>query len=63
MVEFNLPQNSKIKRGQDVASAPAGATNIKRFRIYRYDPESGENPRLDTFPWIWTPAGRWSWTH
>ena len=28
---------------------PAGAKRIKAFEIYRYDPDSGENPRLDTF--------------
>jgi len=22
---------------------------VKSFEIYRYDPDSGENPRLDTF--------------
>ncbi len=26
-----------------------GKLNIRRFKIYRYDPDSGENPRLDTF--------------
>jgi succinate dehydrogenase / fumarate reductase iron-sulfur subunit len=30
-------------------SAPAGAKRKKPFQIYRYDPDSGENPRLDTF--------------
>ena len=28
---------------------PAGATRVKEFEIYRYDPESGRNPCLDTF--------------
>ena len=30
-------------------SAPAGAMRTKAFQIYRYDPDSGGNPRLDTF--------------
>lgn len=48
MVEFNLPANSRITRGQ-VHKAAAGAQRIKRFKIYRFDPDSGENPRVDTY--------------
>lgn len=48
MVEFNLPANSKVMRGKQF-KAPAGAKNIKRFKVYRFDPDSGENPRLDTY--------------
>ena len=29
--------------------APAGATRVKRFEIYRYDPDLDKNPRIDTF--------------
>lgn len=28
---------------------PKGATRIKRLRIYRYDPEFGSNPRIDSY--------------
>ena len=28
---------------------PPGATRVKALEIYRYDPDSGANPRLDTF--------------
>ena len=48
MVEFTLPANSKVGEGQ-THGAGAGATRVQRFRVYRYDPDSGENPRLDTF--------------
>lgn len=48
MVELALPKNSKVMRGK-THKAPAGAKRIKRFKIYRYDPDLGENPRLDTF--------------
>lgn len=48
MAEFSLPANSKIREGKFFA-APAGAKKVRRFKIYRYDPDSGENPRLDTF--------------
>jgi succinate dehydrogenase / fumarate reductase iron-sulfur subunit len=48
MVEFTLPKNSKVGTGKTYA-APAGATNVKRFKVYRWEPDSGDNPRLDTF--------------
>ena len=43
MAEFTLPKNSKIRKGKDVA-APAGATRTKKFKVYRYDPVSGDIP-------------------
>jgi len=48
MAEFKLPANSILKKGK-TSPAPAGATNTKNFIIYRYDPDTGENPRTDTF--------------
>ncbi len=48
MVEFTLPRNSKVKRGK-THKAPAGAGNVKSFRVYRWDPDKNDNPRLDTF--------------
>jgi succinate dehydrogenase / fumarate reductase iron-sulfur subunit len=54
MVEFALPRNSKPTEGK-LFVAPEGATNVKSFQIYRFDPEdmdeAGEpkNPRIDTF--------------
>ena len=48
MVEFTLPANSRVRPGKTF-KAPAGATRIKNFTIYRFDPDSGETPRLDTF--------------
>jgi succinate dehydrogenase / fumarate reductase iron-sulfur subunit len=48
MAEFLLPKNSKITRQGRVHRAE-GAKRIKSFRIYRWDPESGQNPRYDTF--------------
>jgi len=49
MVELTLPPGSKVNphgRVHKVATAGAG---VRTFRIYRFDPDSGENPRLDTF--------------
>jgi succinate dehydrogenase / fumarate reductase iron-sulfur subunit len=48
MVEFTLPKNSKIKPGKTV-KAPAGATRVRKFQVYRWDPDTGENPRTDTY--------------
>jgi succinate dehydrogenase / fumarate reductase iron-sulfur subunit len=48
MVEFSLPPNSRVKPGK-THKAQAGASNVKTFKVYRYDPGSEENPRIDTF--------------
>ncbi len=48
MAEFRLPANSIVKRGK-VIKAPEGAKNIKEFIVYRYDPDSSQNPRTDTY--------------
>jgi succinate dehydrogenase / fumarate reductase iron-sulfur subunit len=48
MVEFTLPPNSKIGPGRTHA-APAGATRVKRFSIYRWNPDSGDTPRIDNY--------------
>ena len=45
---FGVPAESRIERGR-TWSAPTGATRLKTFEIYRYDPDSGHNPRLDSF--------------
>ena len=48
MVEFNLPANSKIREGK-THPAPAGAGKVKTFKVYRWDPETGDNPRVDSY--------------
>ncbi len=48
MAEFTLPANSVVKPGK-IWPAPEGATRTKNFKIYRFDPDSGANPRWDTF--------------
>ena len=48
MASFTLPANSKIS-GNGTAYASKGATRVKKFTVYRYDPDSGQNPRYDTF--------------
>ena len=50
MADLVLPPNSRIDtRAGKTFAAPAGAKNVRRFRIYRYDPDSGQRPRIDTF--------------
>jgi succinate dehydrogenase / fumarate reductase iron-sulfur subunit len=48
MVEFALPKNSKIKPGKHWPR-PEGAKNVRTYRIYRWNPDDGENPRIDTY--------------
>ena len=48
MVQLTLPKNSKITEGR-TWKRPTGARNIKAFRIYRWNPDDGANPRVDTY--------------
>jgi succinate dehydrogenase / fumarate reductase, iron-sulfur subunit len=48
MANFRLPKNSRIGKGKHFA-ASSDAKNVKTFRIYRWDPDSGENPRVDSY--------------
>ncbi len=48
MAEFKLPANSRVVRGKTYYSSGT-AKNLKNFQIYRWDPDSGENPRGDTY--------------
>lgn len=48
MAEFTLPKNSKIGKGKTI-SATDGAKNKKVFHVYRWQPDSGKNPSMDTY--------------
>ena len=48
MAEFTLPANSKVGTGKSFP-APAGAKRRRDFKIYRWDPDTKENPRLDSY--------------
>ena len=48
MVEFTLPKNSRVTEGT-LWPALQGAQNLREYRINRWNPEDGKNPRLDTF--------------
>jgi succinate dehydrogenase / fumarate reductase iron-sulfur subunit len=47
VAEFTLPKNSKIKKGRDYPAEQG--KRLKSFKVYRYDPDSGANPRYDTY--------------
>ena len=47
MAEFILPKNSRIAKGRK-HRAEAGK-RLKDFKVYRYDPDSGANPRYDRY--------------
>jgi succinate dehydrogenase / fumarate reductase iron-sulfur subunit len=48
MVEFTLPENSKVGTGKTYPVAQ-GAVKPRNFKIYRWNPDDGENPRTDTY--------------
>jgi succinate dehydrogenase / fumarate reductase, iron-sulfur subunit len=48
MAEFTLPKNSKVGVGK-THRAPAGAKRVKEFKVYRWNPDDGKNPVMDTF--------------
>ena len=48
MVQFNLPQNSKIILGKYYKDKTS-SSSLKKVNIYRWDPSDGKNPRIDTF--------------
>ena len=45
---FSLPANSKVDEGRSWPLANIAA-RLKRFRIYRWNPEGEETPTMDTF--------------
>ncbi len=45
---FGVTPELRIERGK-TWRAPANAVRLKSFEIYRYDPESGQNPHVDIF--------------
>jgi succinate dehydrogenase iron-sulfur subunit len=48
MVQLTLPKNSRVSKGK-VWDRPEGAKHVREYRIYRYDPDSDENPRTETY--------------
>jgi succinate dehydrogenase / fumarate reductase, iron-sulfur subunit len=50
MVELLLPRNSRVKTGR-TWNKPASRRGWTEFRVYRWNPDEGGNPRLDTY-WV-----------
>ena len=48
MVQINLPQNSKVQKGKYYKDN-TGSKNIRKVNIYRWDPSTGDKPRIDTY--------------
>ena len=48
MVQLALPKNSRPMEGRTWPHAGNGHKE-REFRIYRYDPDTGKNPRIDSY--------------
>lgn len=48
MAQLTLPAHSKVREGHNHPSFP-GMKRPRTFTVYRYDPDSDENPRRDRF--------------
>ena len=48
MVQLTLPKNSRMTKGKTWPK-PDGANNLKQFQIYRWNPDDGKNPSVDTY--------------
>ena len=51
MVQLTLPSNSKIKPGKTWNQPSSKRHDWKEFRVYRWNPDDGNNPRIDTY-WV-----------
>jgi succinate dehydrogenase / fumarate reductase iron-sulfur subunit len=49
MAQLTLPKNSKIDKKAGNTFTSPGAKTPRRFSIYRYDPDTGANPRMDSY--------------
>ena len=48
MVQINLPENSRIQKGKYFKDK-TNSKNIRKVNIYRWDPSTGDKPRIDTY--------------
>lgn len=49
MAEFKLPANSRYNEVPGNYYPAPSAVRIKTFKVYRYDPDSGDKPRVDRY--------------
>ena len=48
MVQISLPKDSQIKKGKYFKDK-TGSKNLRKVNIYRWDPSTSENPRIDSY--------------
>ena len=48
MAQFTLPKNSKVKPGKTFP-LNGDAKRKKTLQVYRWDPDKGDNPRMDSY--------------
>jgi succinate dehydrogenase / fumarate reductase iron-sulfur subunit len=48
MVELTLPNNSKVTEGREWPHPPKARAE-REYRIYRWNPDDEQNPRIDTY--------------
>ena len=48
MVQIRLPEKSKVKKGSYYKDK-TGSKNLRKVNVYRWDPSTEENPRIDTY--------------
>jgi len=48
MAQFTLPKNSKVTKGKK-HDAAGKARRSRTFKVYRWDPDNEDNPRLDEY--------------
>ncbi len=49
MAQLTLPSNSKVNKNGRTFKAQDGAKKTRTFKVYRYDPSTDENPRVDRY--------------
>jgi succinate dehydrogenase / fumarate reductase iron-sulfur subunit len=50
MVQLQLPRKSRVTRGK-IWNKPQSRRGYKELRVYRWNPDEGQNPRIDTY-WV-----------
>ncbi len=48
MMKFSLPLNSRVVKGKNWA-ADENSSNVRKFNIYRWDPDTPDQPRVDSY--------------
>jgi succinate dehydrogenase / fumarate reductase, iron-sulfur subunit len=49
MVEFALPKNARVRPGKRHAGPSAAKGSPREIHVYRYNPDDGQNPKLDIY--------------